>query len=96
MAPRASLIRVGIWPHPRSLQDPVWPQLTPFCFSLLLGAAGRNREGHAQRRGCGTQRRGRSTRGLTRDVVLELSPSLSQVPHLHEGQVRRSISLVSM
>lgn len=61
MALRVSLIRVGIWPYPRSLQDPVWPQLTPFFFSLLPGAAGRNGEGHAQRRGCGTQCRGRPT-----------------------------------
>lgn len=89
MVPRASLIRVGIWPHP------VGPQLTPY-FSLLPGAAGRNGRGVPSGEAVAHSASGGRLRGLTHDVVLELLPSLSQVPHLHEAQARRSIFLVAM
>lgn len=92
MVPRASLLRVGIWPHPRTLQDPVGPQFTPYFFSRLPGAAGRNERGVPRGEAVAPSVTGGRLRGLTPDV----GPELSLVPHLHEAQVRRSVSLIAM
>lgn len=92
MAHRASLIHFGIGPHPRSLQGAVWPQLTPYFFPPLTGTGRAMPRGEAVAHSAG----GGRLQGLTHGVVLELLPSLSQVPHLHEAQVRRLIALVAM